>query len=104
VLAGPENTYVLDGLAEQLAAGPGAVDAARLDLATELLTDAAKERGDEETVEALGSASPLGNLIGAIVRPDEDRMAPSPPFTEEAAAWTVLVDRFAASLDWDDAK
>jgi hypothetical protein len=103
VLAGPENTYVLDGLAEQLAEGPAAVDAGRLDLAAELLIDAAKERGDEETVEALGSASPLGNLVGAITRPNEERLAPSPPFADEAAAWSVLVDRFAASLEWHEA-
>ena len=59
------------------------------------------ERGDDETIEALGSASPLGNLVGAIIKPDADRLAPSPPFDDEVAAWSVLVERFAATLDWD---
>jgi hypothetical protein len=101
VVAGSENTYVLDGLAEQIAAGPETVDSAQLDLAVELLTDAAEARSDEETVEALSSASPLGNLIGSLTDSDPDRMAPAPPYDDEAAAWTVLVDRFAATLEWD---
>lgn len=104
VLAGPENTYRLDGLASAMREGPAAVDGRQLELAVELLIDAALERGDEETVEAVGSATPLGNLIGAITRPDPDRLPPSPPFDDEAAAWSVLVDRFAATLDWDRAR
>ncbi len=104
VLAGPENTYRLDGLDKALQQGPEAVDGKQLELAVELLIDAALERGDAETVEAVGSATPLGNLIGAITRPDPDRLPPSPPFDDEAAAWTVLVDRFAATLDWDGAR
>jgi hypothetical protein len=101
VLAGPENTYRLDGLAEALKEGPEGVDGKQLELAVELLIDAALERGDEETVEAVGSSTPLGNLISSITRPDPDRLPPSPPFDDEAAAWSVLVDRFAATLDWD---
>jgi len=101
VLAGPENTYRLDGLAEALKEGPEGVDGKQLELAVELLIDAALERGDEETVEAVGSSPPLGNLISSITRPDPDRLPPSPPFDDEAAAWSVLVDRFAATLDWD---
>ncbi len=104
VLAGPENTYRLDGLANALREGPEAVDRRQLELAVELLIDAALERGDEETVEAVGSSTPLGNLIGAITRPDPDRLPPSPPFDDEAAAWSVLVDRFAATLDWDGSR
>ncbi len=80
---------------------PTAVDAGQLDLAVELLTDAAMQRGDDETTEALGSASPLGNLVSAIINPDADRLAPAPPFDDEVGAWSVLVDRFAATLDWD---
>lgn len=101
VLAGPENTYRFDGLVEALKQGPDAVDGRQLELAVELLIDGALERGDEETVEAVGSSTPLGNLISSITRPDPDRLAPSPPFDDEAAAWSVLVDRFAATLEWD---
>jgi hypothetical protein len=101
VLAGPENTYTIDGLAENLLAGPEAVSGPQLELAAELLLDAAAARGDSETTEALGSASPLGNLVGAIIRPDPERLSPAPPFDDEVAAWTILVDRFAGTLDWD---
>ena len=65
VLAGPENTYLMDGLDRSLLEGPEAVDRKQLELAVELLVDAALQRGDTETIDALGTASPLGNLIGA---------------------------------------
>jgi hypothetical protein len=102
VVAGPENTYNLDGLAEALLKGPSAVDRKQLDLAVELLSDAAAARKDDETLDALSSATPLASLVSAIVKPDAERMAPAPPFDDEVAAWSILVDRFAATLDWDN--
>jgi hypothetical protein len=101
VLAGPENTYLMDGLDKSLLEGPAAVDRKQLELAVELLIDAALQRGDSETTDALGSASPLGNLVGATIKPDPERQAPAPPYDDEVAAWSVLVDRFSATLDWD---
>jgi hypothetical protein len=101
VLAGPENTYVLDDLDARLLEGPDAVDRKQLELAVELLVDAALQRGDSETTDAVGSATPLGNLIGATIRPDPARQAPAPPFDDEVAAWSVLVDRFVSTLEWD---
>ncbi len=120
VLAGPENTYLLDGYEAALREGPEAfvprnrqagpldeelsaeaTDPAQLALAVELLTDAATARGDEETVEALSTATPLGQLLNAAAKPDPDRQPPSPPFDDEIATWTVLRDRFAAGLEWD---
>ena len=100
VLAGPENTYQLDGLGDQLLAGPRQTDAEQLELAVELLSDAATARGDGEVADALSTASPLGNLVRAITRPDPGRLPPSPPFDDEAAAWTSLVETFAGTLDW----
>jgi hypothetical protein len=101
VVAGPENTYELDGLGDNLITGPGAVDRRQLELAVELLTDAAVARKDEETADALSTATPLSSLISAIVKPAADRMPPAPPFDDEVGAWNVLVDRFASTLDWD---
>ena len=100
VMAGPENTYLLNGLAKDLLAGPENVDRDQLTLGVELLVDAATARGDTETVEALGSSTPLGNLV-IIIKPDPARMTPSPPFDDEAAAWSILVDRLVSTLDWD---
>ena len=49
----PDNTYVLTGLDADLAAGPSEVDPAQLDLAEELLLDAAAWAGDKAVEEAL---------------------------------------------------
>ena len=101
VVAGPENTYVLDGLGDDLLAGPAAVNRRQLELAVELLTDAATARKDDEAADALSSATPLASLTSAIIKPDPDRMSPAPPFDDEVAAWSILVDTFACTLDWD---
>lgn len=101
VLAGPENTYLMDDLNLSLLEGPEAVNRKQLELAVELLVDAAIQRDDQETIDAVGSASPLGNLIGATIKPDPERQAPAPPYDDEVAAWTVLVERFGGTLDWD---
>lgn len=102
VVAGAENTYNLHGLDDAMLKGPSAVNRKRLDLAVELLTDAAAARKDEETQDALSTATPLASLVSSIVKPDADRMAPAPPFDDEVAAWSILVDRFATTLEWDD--
>ena len=83
------------------AGGAGGGRSQAAELAVELLVDAALQRGDDETTEALGTASPLGNLVSATIKPDPERLAPAPPFDDEAAAWSVLVDRFVGTLDWD---
>ncbi|MET3804918.1 hypothetical protein ABIB25_001914 [Nakamurella sp. UYEF19] len=101
VVAGPENTYVLDGLGDDLLAGPKEVDRRQLELAVELLTDAAAARKDDEAADALSSATPLSSLISSITKPDAERMAPAPPFDDEVAAWSILVDTFASTLEWD---
>lgn len=101
VLAGPENTYRVDDLDKGLLEGPDGVDRRQLELAIELLVDAALQRGDTETTEAVGSSSPLGNLLGAAIKPDPERQAPAPPYDDEVAAWSVLVERFGETLDWD---
>ena len=101
VLAGPENTYLMDDLDKALLEGPEAVDRRQLELAVELLVDSALQRGDTETTEALGSASPLGNLVGRHHQARRRRQAPAPPYDDEVAAWSVLVERFSETLDWD---
>ena len=100
MIAGPENTYVLDGLDDAVLGGPLEVDADQMTLAAELLADAATARGDDEVSVALSTATELGNLVRAITQPDPDRLPPSPPFDDEAAAWRTLVETFEGSLDW----
>lgn len=94
----PENHYVLAGLADDLGEGPDVVDAEQLELAVELLTDAADWAGESATREALAPSESLGWLVSFVVRPDPTRLTPSPPFDREAAAWRALEDRFLGRL------
>lgn len=94
----PENRYVLVGLAEDLLEGPEAVDPTQLELAVELLLDAADWAGDEPTREALAPSEALGWLVSFVLRPDPNRLTPSPPFTREATRWRELEDRLLGRL------
>ena len=96
------NSYVLSGLAEDLAEGPETVDPVQLDLAVELITDAEHWAGSDTADEALVSSAPRGWLISFVLRPDPTRQAPSltasawvsatsPPFDAEVQAWRTLV-------------
>ncbi|SDJ66779.1 hypothetical protein SAMN04487820_101162 [Actinopolyspora mzabensis] len=94
----PDNTYVLTGLDEDLAEGPSEIDPNQLDLAEELLTDAASWAGDESVENALGSSERLGWMLSYVLRPDPNRLPPTPPFDHEVAAWRELVESFEARL------
>jgi hypothetical protein len=93
-----DNTYVLQGLAEDLGGGPDTVDPVQLDLAVELLTDAADWADDESVGQALSQSESLGWLVSFVLRPDPTRLAPSPPFDAEVAAWQDLVRKFEDRL------
>lgn len=86
----PDNTYVLTGLDEDLAGGPSEVDPNQLDLAEELLTDAATWAADKSTEAALQPSERLGWLVSFVLRPSPNRLPPSPPFDAEVEAWREL--------------
>jgi len=92
------NTYVLAGLADDLAGGPETVDPSQLELAVELITDAERWAGSDTADKALASSEPLGWLVSFLVRPDPTRLAPSAPFDTEAASWRDLVGGFEDRL------
>jgi hypothetical protein len=94
-----DNTYVLNGLADDIGEGPDAVDPVQLDLAVELLNDAADWADDKSVAEALAQSESLGWLVSFILAPDPTRLAPSPPFDAERDAWTRLVESFEERLD-----
>ena len=94
----PGNNYVLAGLADDLAVGPEAVDPEQLELAVEVLTDAERWAGSDAADKALASSEPLGWLVSFLLRPDPTRLAPSPPFDAEVAAWRALVGGFEDRL------
>ncbi|WP_031468166.1 hypothetical protein [Sciscionella sediminilitoris] len=93
-----ENTYVLTGIAEDIAEGPDAIDPNQLDLAVELFGDAAQWAGDDSVDEALAPAESLGWFISFVLRPDPTRLAPSEPYTDEEAAWRELAQNFEERL------
>ncbi len=93
-----DNVYVLTGLADDLASGPEAVDPVQLELAVELLTDADAWAGGDTAQAALVQSEPLGWLVSFVLRPDPTRLAPSPPFDAEVAAWRALVAGFEDHL------
>ncbi len=86
-----DNSYVLPGLADDLAQGPEAVDPVQLELAVELITDADEWAGSDTAAEALTASEPLGWLVSFVLRPDPTRLAPSPPYDAEVGAWRRLV-------------
>lgn len=94
----PDNTYVLVGLADDVAEGPGTVDPNQLDLAVELITDAGDWAGDESVADALEPSESLGWLVNFVTRPDPTRLAPSPPFDKEVEVWRGLVSDFEDRL------
>lgn len=88
----PENTYVLTGLDADLGAGPSEVDPTQLDLAEELLMDAATWAGDDSVEQALQPSERLGWLVSFVLRPSPNRLPPSAPFDAEVATWRKLVE------------
>ena len=94
----PDNIYVLTGLDEDIAEGVDAIDPTQLELAVELLTDAADWTGDDEVSKALASSERLGWLVSFVLHPDPTRLTPSPPFDDEQQAWRRLVDSFESRL------
>jgi hypothetical protein len=94
----PENSYVLTGLADDLAGGPETVDPNQLELAVELITDGAEWAGDRSVAEALAPSESLGWLVSFVLRPDPTRLAPSAPYNAEVAAWKRLSNDFVDRL------
>ncbi|PXW30043.1 UNVERIFIED_CONTAM: hypothetical protein DES50_109151 [Williamsia faeni] len=94
-----DNVYVLPGLTDDIIDGPRRIDRKQLELAVELLTDAADYADDDTVADALGSTTPLGWFVDYTLNPDPKRMAPSPPFDNESEAWRALEHDFDARLE-----
>ncbi|MFD8495204.1 primosomal protein [Amycolatopsis sp. NPDC059657] len=94
-----ENTYVLTGLDDDIAAGVEAIDPTQLELAVELISDAADWAGDESVSEALASSEGLSFLFSFILKPEPGKLKPSAPFDAEQAEWRKLVESFEDRLN-----
>ena len=75
----PENQYVLAGLADDLGEGPDVVDAEQLELAVELVIDAAAWAGEKRTREDLAPSESLGlaRLVRRAAGPDAPDAVPA---------------------------
>ncbi|MDT7804484.1 MAG: hypothetical protein QOI78_7917 [Actinomycetota bacterium] len=93
-----ENTYVLTGIDADIAEGPEAIDPTQLELAVELITDAADWAGDDTAETALAGNESLGWLVSFVLRPDPTRLEPSAPFDAEQGSWRKLVETFENRL------
>ncbi|QRP45248.1 primosomal protein [Amycolatopsis sp. FDAARGOS 1241] len=93
-----ENTYVLTGIDDDIAEGPESMDPNQLELAVELITDAADWAGDDTVEVALSQNESLGWLVSFVLRPDPTRLEPSAPFDTEQSAWRKLVEDFENRL------
>lgn len=93
-----ENVYVLPGIAADILDGPRRMDRTQLELAVELLTDAADFADDDSVSETLASTTPLGWFVNYTVNPDPKRLAPSGPFENESEEFRALVHDFEARL------
>jgi hypothetical protein len=90
-----DNVYVLSGVADDLAAGPDAVDHEQLDLAVELLRDVGDYAEDNTVDKTLATESPLGKLVAYVLEPDSVSK-PRPPYARAVEAWEEL-ERFVES-------
>ncbi|MEV7551143.1 primosomal protein [Amycolatopsis sp. NPDC089917] len=93
-----ENTYVLNGIADDIAEGPESIDPTQLELAVELITDAAEWADDDSVETALAANESLGWLVSFVLRPDPTRLEPSAPFDAEQSEWRKLVETFENRL------
>ncbi len=90
-----ENVYVLSGLADDFADGPGSVDREQLDLAVELLRDVGEYAEDSTVEKELEPDRPLGQLVAAVLEPDSvDK--PEAPYADAVRKWEEL-ERFVES-------
>jgi hypothetical protein len=96
------NDYILVGIDEDIAEGTLEVDPTQLELATELVLDVAEWARDPAPAEALAESQSLGWLVSFVIRPNPTRLAPSPPFDDEAQRWRELVQATEARFRTPD--
>ncbi|GAA1096645.1 primosomal protein [Tsukamurella spumae] len=93
-----DNVYVLPGISEDIADGPRRIDRDQLDLAVELLLDAADFADDPSVRDALRPTTPLGFFVSYALDPQPRRLAPSGPFDNEVEAWRAIEHDFEDRL------
>lgn len=84
-----DNVYVLNGLADDIADGPDALDRDQLALAVEFVRDVGDYSEDNAVDELLADDTALGALINHVLEPDAVAR-PAPPYATAAQEWEKL--------------
>lgn len=90
-----DNVYVLNGLADDLAAGPEAVDRDQLALAVEFIRDVGTYSEDDAVAKLLAPDSAVGGLVGYVLEPESATRPEGSPATA-VGQWEEL-ERFVES-------
>lgn len=84
-----DNIYVLNGLADDIADGPDAIDRDQLALAVEFIRDVGVYSEDDTVETLLAADTPLGRLVGHTLDP-ESGSRPGPPYAAAVKQWEQL--------------
>lgn len=87
------NTYVLEGIAQDIVIGPAEVSARQLELAVEFVLDVSDYLRDPDLAAPISKSGPLRRYVNYVLSPDDSALLePEGPFDEEFADWRDLVD------------
>ena len=84
-----DNVYVLNGLADDIADGPDAIDREQLALAVEFVRDVGSYSEDDAIDVLLAEDTALGALVNHVLDPDSTPR-PAPPHAAAAREWEDL--------------
>ena len=89
-----DNIYVLNGLVDDIADGPDAIDRDQLALAVEFVRDVGDYSEDDEVETLLADDTAIGRLVGHVLDASGER--PKAPFAKAVSEWEQL-ERFVES-------
>lgn len=84
-----DNIYVLNGLVDDIADGPEALDRDQLALAVEFIRDVGTYSEDDTVETLLAVDTPVGRLVSHILDP-ESTTRPGPPYSAAVKQWEQL--------------
>ena len=91
----PDNVYVLNGLVDDIADGPEAIDREQLELAVEFVRDVGVYSEDDTVEKLLNEDTAVGQLVDHTLEPDStDR--PNGPYAAAVKEWEQI-ERFVES-------
>jgi len=90
-----DNIYVLNGLVDDIADGPDAIDHDQLALAVEFIRDVGDYSQDDAVDVLLADDTAVGALVNHVLEPDSTA-APKPPYATAVTEWEEL-ERFVES-------